>query len=236
MLTSVGFNVIGMMELQYDDFSLTWSFGGNSSIISFFGNHRGVISSEHWMTDLSDTFSFDCNGNISNMILSVPNRNDVIEVKEEGVNFGKLVLSCERLPTIQPMTVRMFDPVKRKLICFNRQGVKDVSVFRLQRDFGVMISGGDYCGYIIDNPLDYFSNEVNGYVDESNKPDDFEYHLMDCFFNVMSDNKVDESNNDIESVIVELADKIMPSLKFIKSDFRRGGLESTMQELLSFYC
>ncbi|QRN33388.1 hypothetical protein [Pectobacterium brasiliense] len=235
MLISAGINVIEMPDLQYENFVLTWSFGGNSSLFSFFGDNNGVVSSEHWITDLSDEFSFDSNGGLSKINLSIPNENNLINIGN-NISFGKLVLSCERLHTIQPMTMRMFDPIQRQLICFNRQVSDDFSIFRLHRDFGIITSSGSYCGYVVDNPLNYLSNEINGYVDNVNEPDDFEYNLMDCFLKVMSDNNVDKFNNDIESVVVELADKVMPSLEFVKSNFRKSVLESTVQELMDFYC
>ncbi|EBS7636904.1 hypothetical protein CDR68_24985 [Salmonella enterica] len=231
-------DVVEVPEPQYEDFTLTWSFGGNSSIISLCGNNSRVKSTEHWITDCSDIFSFNAGGELSNIGLSVPNKNHLIDVKTEKISFGKLVLSCEKIYTIEPMPMRMFDSLKRKLFCFNESIASDscAAFLKLHDDLDIIVSNKGYCGYVINNPLSYFSNETNGYIDVINKPDDNEYILMGCFFNIMSDNNVEKYNGDIDRVVVELKEIIMPSLNLIRSEFRRDIVKSIIQELLDFYC
>lgn len=237
MLISSGINVMEAPNLEYSDFTLTWSFGGNSSLISLCGNDDGVVSSEHWITDCSDIFSFDTKGKLANLGLSVPNKNHHIDIKIRRQMFGRFTLSGEKLYTVPPMPMRMFDPLKRKLTCFNELSINsDVFYLKLRKDFGMLLSDENYCGYIIDNPISYFTDEINGYVDTINLPDDAEYDLMSRFLKIMSDNNVEKHNENIEQVIMELSDKIMPSVNLIKSDFRKNVVKSTIQELLEFYC
>jgi len=238
MVICSGVDVAEVPYSQYKNFALTWSFGGNSSLISFCGKASGVIWSEHWITDCSDTFSFCSDGKLSNIGFSIPNENHFINIRNSQAKYGKLMLSSNVLGVIEPMPMRMFDPIKRKLICFDGNAINDdeVSFFKLQDDLELIMSSGCYCGYVLNNPLSYFSTEVDGFVDYVNKPSDAEYILMASFFEIMSDNNLRKCNDDIGKVVVDLKDKIMPSIGLIKSNFRKKIIVSTIQELLDFYC
>ncbi|MCW7550223.1 hypothetical protein OO184_20380 [Photorhabdus sp. APURE] len=222
-------------ELYYRHANLSWSFGGNSSVICLYSSTNKGMSTEHWITDCSDVFSFDENKNLLSMELSVPNKNKMPSLNINEDISGRLVLH-ERIYTINQVTERFFDPVERKLFCFNEMSDtnRQVSLIKMHDDFSLILLDGLYLGYVLNNPLGYLTNDIYGHADSS-LPTDDEYQLMSEFLYIMSDNRLEELNDDMELVVNELKNKIGSRIKIIKSEHRKNILKTSLDELLYFY-
>lgn len=238
MLIMPNINLILSSKMQYDDFYLSWSFGGNSSVVSLFCNGQSITSSEHWITDCSDIFSFDRKNFLSSMELSVPGNNQEFSLNNACNTFyGSLSLNSNNY-AIEPMTTRFFDCKNKMLICFTEHASHNnkLSLVKLHHDFSFILYDGNYSGYILHNPLCYLTNEKDGVIDRINELSEKEYILMGRFMEIMSDNRVNELNNNMEKVILELHNHIFQYIDYINSPFRRKIVESTVDDLFDFYC
>ncbi|AMG66433.1 hypothetical protein WKS79_000466 [Providencia stuartii] len=233
-----GIEWISTAECQYHKFSPIWDFGGNSSVISLCtGSSNMIEKSGHWITEESDVFYFDKNNLLSNIQLSLPNENEPFIVNNNYItNFGYIILKDDTYDIIPVQTMRYFDPTNRILFAFNKKITsKDSFEFSmLHSDLGLISINGEYNGYVLLNPLNYFTDSEN-HFDKSNLPDDSEYHLISTYLNIMSDNRINQLNGDISMVVNELKESIIPNINLIKSKVRKKIVISSINELLEFY-
>ncbi len=237
MLLTKNIEILPVSSLYYEKFKLVWSFGGNSSIISLFNNNLSVVSTEHWISDCSDFFSFDKNNELVSLGISVSNNNlsfSETATKEETV-YGKLKLSSNEY-TVKPTEKRFFDHKKRRLICFNRWGGNSSFIIvKLHVHFSLILRNGICSGYILEEPLTYLSSDKHGVIDEKNTPDEYEYNIMNDFMRIMSDNRLNCLDDDMSLLVNELYYAINPKLNKLKSSFRRNIIYSELNDLLDFY-
>ncbi|VYT90800.1 Uncharacterised protein [Metakosakonia massiliensis] len=225
-------------EVIYKDHNLAWVFGGNSSVFCFFKKGEPTITTEHWISDLSDVLSFDDKGGFLSLELSIPGYNGFLELNgTQKICFGSLYPGNVS-GVLEPMQERYFDWKNKRLICFNK-GISKSDEFllvKLHHDFCLIVSEGKYSGFIVSDPLRYITGEKEGEIDIETSPDMEEYFLMARFFNIMSDNNVYASDNDMTKVVSELKDKILPDIGLIVSQKRRRLVKNTVFDLLDFYC
>jgi hypothetical protein len=228
--------LIETAEMQYPDALITWSFGGNSSLVSLTINNKRNTNAEHWITEPSDFFSFNDEGELTYLGLSVPGRNNELAIEAPVTMFGKLKLH-NKLHTVEPTTTRAFDPRNRTLTCINEQFTNErkYSLIKLKDDINIILAGSHYIGYVLSNPLNYLTDNTNDSIDSSCPADDDEYNLMKIFFEIMSDNRVEELNDNMALVTIELSNAILPNIHLIRSSFRKKIIKSSIEELLDFY-
>ncbi len=237
MLLTKNIEILPVSSLHYEKFKLVWSFGGNSSIISLFNDNLSIISTEHWISDCSDFFSFDKNNEFVSLDVSVSNNNfffNGVTPKEESV-CGKLKL-IDNEYTVKPMEKRFFDYKKRRLICFSgEESNGSFLIVRLHAHFSLILKEGFYVGYILEEPLIYLSNDKHTNIDNKNIPDEYEYKVMNDFMRIMSDNRLNYLGDDMSLLVNELYFEIKPKLNKIKSSFRRNIISLELDDLLDFY-
>ncbi|WPN57902.1 hypothetical protein [Pseudomonas sp. P9_31] len=228
--------LIETAEMQYQDASITWSFGGNSSLISLTINNKRNTNSEPWITEPSDFFSFNDEGKLTYLGLSVPGRNNELAIEAPVTMFGKLKLH-NKLHSVEPTITRAFDPRNRTLTCINKQFTNEhkYSFIKLKDDINIILADSHYVGYVLSNPLNYLTDNTNDSIDSSCPADDDEYSLMRLFFEIMSDNRVEKLNDDMALVTIELSNAILPNIHFIRSSLRKKIIKSSVEELLDFY-
>lgn len=224
---------------QYDDFMLRWNFGGNSSLISLSSDKKTeiLISSEHWFTDISDLFCFDKHKKLTGINISIPNVNCRIKITSKFEGFCTLNLLNDNLFNVSPMKFRFFDPIKKTLFLFNEENIEgEVSCYSLYKDFFIMVQCEKFIGYILKNPIKYLTDNEFGCMDDATEPSVEEYFIFDYFFEYISDNKLDEFNDDMSKLVFYVNENLQKKLNCIKSDFRRNIISQELNSLFEYYC
>lgn len=224
---------------QYDDFILRWNFGGNSSLISLNSNKKRemLISSEHWFADISDLFYFDNHKKLMGINISIPNINCRIKITSNFAGFCSLNLLNDKLFNVSPMKFRFFDPIKKILFLFNEENIQgEVSCYSLYKDFFIMAQDNKFIGYILNNPIKYLTDNEFGFMDDVTEPSAEEYFIFDCFFEYISDNKLEEFNDDMSKLVFYVNENLQKKLNSIKSDYRRNIFFQELNSLFEYYC
>jgi len=235
MYVSENIEIIPARTIQYNDFKLRWSFDGNSSVLSLFTYGDSCFSSDHWMSENSDILSFDHANKLLSLDLLIPNDNKHISILSENISFGEIVINNPEY-IVNPMEYRFFDPDNKKLFCFSSfESSTNYSTVRLHDNFSLILVEQSYSGFIIDDPIIFLTDDKEGKIDSNIAPSDDEYNIMTEFMHIMSDNHVEELEDDMSHVVRELYTKLNPKLALIKSDLRRKLLKKVLDDLLDYY-
>lgn len=222
-------------NIQYEEFALAWDFGGNSSAISLQGDGAAFASSEHWITDTSDILSFDSDCDFVGAKFSVPNMNGILDA-DVGTGsdlYGRIRLSCSWVPQVPPRKLRNFDARRRRLICFDKdaESEKEISLFRMKEDFSLILLGGSYAGYVLNNPIEYIVGGPGG----GRKAGAGDYEVFEIFYEIMSDNRLVDFGGDMGRLVEELRSRVLPRLGQVQGDVSRAVLVEAINDLSDFY-
>ncbi|MCL9658920.1 hypothetical protein L2088_29910 [Pseudomonas protegens] len=218
----------------YENFTIKYAFGGNSSVISL-SNGKPGIGSEHWISENSEFFLFNIYGDLVNSELSVPNKNTKNNLSEHSSCWGEIKLKNPKHFLLEPTKLRNFNAEKKELTCLNFTPSSSVTHIHIKKDFSFIFSENKYCGYRLKNPIRYLCGSVDENLDLIKEPNHAEYCLMEKYLAIMSDNRLDELNQSMESLVLELSKEILPHLKAIRCNRRRRIIEKSIIELLDFY-
>ncbi|WOE77308.1 hypothetical protein RZO07_18435 [Pseudomonas protegens] len=221
-------------QTAYKDFKINYAFGGNSSTISISNGNSG-IGSEHWISENSELFLFSPDGNLVKFQLSTPNKNIKSTLSKKSSYWGEITLKNPKPFLLEPTKLRCFSAKRKELICLNSPLSSDVDYIYIKKDFSFIFSENNYCGYRLKNPLRYLCESVDENLGLIKEPNHAEYCLMEKYLSIMSDNRLDELNQNMELLVLELSKKISPHLISIRCDRRRKVIEKSITELLDFY-
>lgn len=236
MLIAPGLELIETAQVFYGNATVRWVFDTNSSVIRMETLRTPHISSEHWITENSDIFSFTEQGELACLALSVPgdNHTDTLTL-DKSIN-GQIKLH-NLIYSVPPTKLRLFDPHKKLLSCFMQAPTLKNILTRVQlgSDFAIILADDEYFGFELSNPLDYLASQADALIDPVNHADTDEYLLMGELLDIISDNNVDVLDNDMASVANELKAKILPKLKLIKSPFREATIKCSLEDFIDYY-
>ena len=218
----------------YNEFLIRFVFGGNSSLISI-SNGTSGIGSEHWTLQESERFLFNDDGKLVELELSIPNRNADIHLIESSSCWGEVLYPKPKPFSVSPTKFRNFRALEKDLTCINFTPKGSVNYIYIKEDFHLIFSDGRYCGYRLKNPIHYLCETVDENPRLAIEPDEAEYKLMGEYFSIMSDNKLDELNQNMTLLVLELDSKITPRLGDIQCTRRREIIKRSLVDLLDFY-
>lgn len=235
--------VVKSLECNWDlssDFSLSFIWGGNSSIVKLSNSQKINTSSEPWFSDNSDIFGFDINHYLCNLELSIPLCNKVISLNKRKKYFGTLFFIKDNLNSgviVPPTKFRYFDSASRLLICTKRFLSQDMAMdlVEIKSDFFLLFFESSYFGFVLKNPLSYLTSNAIEKPDYKSEPNSDEYELINRFFEIMSENNLEKLNDDMGMLVHNLDKTITPRLSCIKSNFRKKIITDSIHELLDFY-
>lgn len=218
----------------YKNFRIKYAFGGNSSVISL-SNGKSGIGSEHWLSENSELFLFSIDGDLVRTELSIPNENTKNTSSEHSSCWGEVKLRNPKHFLLEPTKLRNFSAERKEFTCLNFTPSSSVTHIHIKKDFSFIFSENKYCGYRLKNPIRYLCESVDENLDLIKEPNHAEYCLMEKYLAIMSDNRLDELNQNMESLVLELSKEISPHLKAIRCNRRRRIIEKSITVLLDFY-
>lgn len=220
----------------YGDASVRWVFDTNSSVVCLEASNKQHVSSEHWISENSDIFSFTEQGDLACLRFSVPGENYTAQINIEKTIAGRIKLH-KSLYSVPQTTLRLFDPKKRRISCFMAapMGGRILTRVNFANDLTILLSGDEYFGFELSNPLDYLATKPDDPIDHENRANDDEYLLMSALLEIISDNTVEALDNDMAEVANELKTRILPQIEVIKSPFRKAIIESSLEDFIDYY-
>lgn len=122
---------------------------------------------------------------------------------------------------LEPTKLRSFSAKRKELICLNFLPSSSVTHIHIKKDFSFIFSENKYCGYRLRNPIRYLCESADENLDLIKEPNHAEYCLMEKYLSIMSDNRLDELNQNMKPLVLELSKEISPLLTSIKCNRRR---------------
>lgn len=195
----IGSIKVNIEEIDNCNYRLLLLFNGNSMSI-FFGknfssNMNDIVSetvgSEHWMSELSDYFRFDRNGNLNSIILNVPTENESIDYvhMNSSTTYTLHLVENPGFCIVEQAKVRTFNLSSKMIISTLKTGsMNNSEIVMLNSDFGLIFNKKKYVGHLLSNPLKYLTDSSGEIYPE--EPTESEYAIFNSYLKIVSDNNL----------------------------------------------
>jgi len=202
-----------------------------------------TTGSEPWVSDDSDYWRFDENDNISSLVLKLPNVNlentNNIVLPEVSKYFSSVKLESNKKSFVAPpQKFRHFNPAERYLLSTSVESNELLGLTRIKinNHLSFLMDVKNYfSGWVVENPLSIITDDIGGSIDEAT-PDSFTYKVFAEFFEVVSNNKCEQMDDDMEEVVKLLSNVINEEkLQKIKGSLREKLLVSSIENLKNYF-
>lgn len=240
----IGSIKVNVEEVENSNYKLLLLFNGNSMSIFFGKNFSSdlndivseTIGSEHWMSELSDFFRFDRNGNLNSIILNVPTENDSIDYVHinSSTTYTLRLVENPGFCIVEQTKIRTFNLSSKILIStMSTSSINDSEIVMLNSDFGLIFNKKKYIGHLLSNPLKYLTDSSGEiYLEE---PTESEYTIFNTYLKIVSDNNLRKKNDSMEIVVKQLSKEIMPKLDCYNVNKRLLIMKQEIRELIDFW-
>ncbi|VAW62669.1 hypothetical protein MNBD_GAMMA09-174 [hydrothermal vent metagenome] len=210
---------------------------------SFLNELDVTNGSEPWLTDDSDYWRFDQNGDLVFLVLKLPNLNlndskKIILPDESSECYSIKSVSETKSFVVPPQIYRYFSPEKKYLLSVSVGAYEVGGLIRVKinNTLSLLFDNNNYlCGWVVIDPLSVVTDDFNGETDKV-APDNFSYNIFSDFFDIVSDNQCEDMDDDMGEVTKLLSKVITPKeIRKVKGDFRAKLLQSAVDSLKDYF-